>query len=393
MSPLRILVITRGLPFHALGGMEAVAWDLSRAFMALGSKVTILTTACTNLPSDSIVEGVRIVCLNAPSGGYSKAWWQTLRDAYETSFQMETDVVLSISAGARDLAKRRSGPHPIFLMQAHGTAWGEFLSIIRQISPVAWIKSIRNLLSMWEDRAYRHFDGMIAVGKVLADDMRRHPTRDIIGSVPVHLIENGIAEEVFAFNAVARLSCRAQLNLSSDSRVVFCASRLHPQKGTLEAIEGFLLAAVSAPELHMVIAGVGPDETRLKARAVASGFEDRIHFLGMVPRTDLRDWLSAADVFLFSTKQAEGLPLNILEALATGLPVVASEHVVDPRFDAISMVPDDAADVASGISIALQNTSSDRTSRIPTEFSLNYAAESYIELFKELFSARLRRIV
>lgn len=383
---MRILMVSRALPFHSLGGMEAVAWDYARSFRDIGHDVTILTSAGDHFALEGWAEGIRIETIHARYRRYSGVWWRRSADFFDSEGQ-SFDVVLSIGRGARTMVLRRRQRHPVFVLQAHGTSWGELISKWRQRRVSAALKSAINLLGLWEDRLFSGVDAVIAVGPPVYSDLKRLPTRWTIGSVPTHLIENGIPEDRFAFDNVARQACRDQLQLPPHSRVVLCASRLHPQKGVWEAIEGFLLAAPSQPELHLIIAGAGPDEARLKARSVNSEAADRIHFLGIIPRDRLSDWLSAADVFLFSTKRAEGLPLNVLEALAAGLPIVASIHVSDPRFGAIAVNPIDPASIAKGITSAIELISEDRATRLPGEFTLKHSAARYVELFSQLMDA------
>jgi glycosyltransferase involved in cell wall biosynthesis len=70
--------------------------------------------------------------------------------------------------------------------------------------------------------------------------------------------------------------------------------------------------------------GSGPERALLEQAARQAGVSDRVHFLGAKPRAEVVDYLAAADVFLFPTERDEAAPLVPLEAMAAGLPVVAS---------------------------------------------------------------------
>lgn len=382
----RILMVSRSLPFHGIGGMEAVAWDLARAFVVAGCSVTVLTTKCPALPGPMVRDGVDILPLDVPSGRYSAQWWQESRAVFTERLAGRTDIVLSVSAGAQAMALHRSGSMPAFVIQAHGTAWGEFVSKLRQKRLRAFASSVRNLVAMFHDRSYRRFDAMVAVGEAVAADLRRMPTRAIIGALSVHVIANGVDPEAFAFDPEARGRLRHGIGLDDGARLVLSASRLHAQKGVAEGMAGFIAAAQARPDLHMAIAGDGPELARLRDLAARSDMAGRIHFVGNVPRDRMRDWLSAADLFLFTTKRVEGLPLNILEARAAGLPVVASPHVLDPRFGGIAADPRDPQAIAAAIFVALppESPNPDRPSRLAEEFTLAHVARQYIDLFQTL---------
>jgi len=382
----KILIVTRALPFHGLGGMEAVAWDLARAFVAAGEAVTVVTTSCPGLDGTCRVDGVEIRPLPVPPGRYSNGWWRESRKVFEQDYARSTDVILSISAGALSMARHRSQEGPVFVAQAHGTAWGELVSKLRQSSPIAWAKSAKNLVSMVSDRAYRNFDAFVAVGDAVRDGLTSNPTRAIVGRKPVYTISNGVNVGRFAFDDAARCSIRARLGIGNADRVVLSASRLHEQKGVMEGVEAFIRAANLDPSLHYIVAGDGPEGAKLRDRAHSSNVASRIHFVGGVPRDDMRAWLSAADVFFFPTKRVEGLALNILEARAAGLQVIASRAVADTRLGVTAVDPADGLALTHAIQTFRPYAPTARTSLLPEEFTLSYAASAYLDLFEKLRS-------
>ena len=81
------------------------------------------------------------------------------------------------------------------------------------------------------------------------------------------------------------------------------------------------VAKANNPSLQYFICGKGPEEDKLKKVAEDLGVKDQVHFLGF--RTDVKELLKAADIFLFTSKQ-EGLARSLMEAMASGLPCVAS---------------------------------------------------------------------
>jgi 1,2-diacylglycerol 3-alpha-glucosyltransferase len=83
------------------------------------------------------------------------------------------------------------------------------------------------------------------------------------------------------------------------------------------------------PNAHLVFAGDGSARKGVEEKAKASKARDRIHFLGMVARTDLPDIFLDADVFL-SASTTEVHPISVIEAIASGLPFVA---VKDEAFE------------------------------------------------------------
>lgn len=105
------------------------------------------------------------------------------------------------------------------------------------------------------------------------------------------------------------------------------AGRLAPGKGLEALIDALAALAASEPDGHrteLVIIGDGPSRADLEARATTAGIADRIHWLGYVAdRTTYLDALASCDLFVFPSP-AEGFPKVILDAMAVGLPVVAT---------------------------------------------------------------------
>ncbi|WP_454718810.1 glycosyltransferase family 4 protein [Caulobacter segnis] len=382
MKPLNILVLTRALPFHHIGGMEAVAWDLSKELSRAGCGVTIITTRCESLPGDSVIDNVRILTLDCQSGAYSQDWNRLSLDMYRQHFSSWTDVVLSISAAGFSLARstRTDASRPAMVMQAHGTSWGEIVSKVRTRSPIAWAKTIKNLRGMIWDLTYRDFDAVVGVGGAVLKDLRALPTSWLLGETPAVQISNGVDEIAFAYDADARDRIRADLGLGPDHKVVLSASRLHRQKGVKQGIDGFVHAHALDSSLRFVIAGSGPDEDELKGYVKSLGVDDLVLFVGPVPRVRMRDYLSAADTFLFTTLRVEGLPLNVLEALASGLMPVISSHLDGQGFPAIAVQQNDPKSVGVGIDIAMKNIQF-RETKLPKEFTLKHCAHLYLEQF------------
>ena len=117
-----------------------------------------------------------------------------------------------------------------------------------------------------------------------------------------------------------RAEKREELALADDQIMLVSMGDLVLRKNYATAIEA--IAKAQNPKLQYFICGKGPELDNLKAQAESLGVAEQIHFLGF--RTDIKELLAAADVFLFTSKQ-EGLPRSMMEAMASGLPCVASK--------------------------------------------------------------------
>ncbi len=130
----------------------------------------------------------------------------------------------------------------------------------------------------------------------------------------------GITLEDFKGMSEKREEKRAELQLKEDDVALISMGDLVPRKNYSVALRA--IAKANNPHLHYFVCGKGPELQHLQDLAKELGIEEQIHFLGF--RTDVRELLAAADIFLFTTLQ-EGLPRSMMEAMASGLPCVVSK--------------------------------------------------------------------
>ncbi|MEX2156228.1 MAG: glycosyltransferase [Gemmatimonadales bacterium] len=137
-----------------------------------------------------------------------------------------------------------------------------------------------------------------------------------VGSGRLRVIPNGIDTDIYKPSTEGVAQKRQRWGVPPDAYLVGTAGRFFPEKDYATLIRGFRTFAASHPKAHLAMIGDGPERPSLEALA-----GERVHFLGW--RTDLKEILPALDVFALSSK-SEGLPLVALEALACGIPVVAT---------------------------------------------------------------------
>jgi glycosyltransferase involved in cell wall biosynthesis len=134
-------------------------------------------------------------------------------------------------------------------------------------------------------------------------------------------LPNGVDLEVHRpADASERLRLRRRLGLAPDGFVGAFVGRLHPVKD----VDTLLDATARVPGLRLAIVGDGPERARLEAKARRLDVDDRVSFRGQSSRAF--DVLRAADMFLLSS-HGEGMSNALLEAMACGLPCLASRSV------------------------------------------------------------------
>lgn len=130
----------------------------------------------------------------------------------------------------------------------------------------------------------------------------------------------GIDTSQYHTDRECRLEKRKELGLSIDDVALISMGDLIERKNYPVAIKA--IAKAKNPKLQYYICGTGPEKEKLMTLAKNRGVERQVHFLGY--RDDIKDLLQAADIFLFTTIQ-EGLSRSLMEAMASGLPCIASK--------------------------------------------------------------------
>ena len=137
----------------------------------------------------------------------------------------------------------------------------------------------------------------------------------------VTVICNGVDVERYRRPAGCSV-VRRDLGLGDDAKLLITVGRLSTPKGHRYLIDAVHSIATLHPDAHFLFVGDGELRPELEARAAACGMSARIHFLGA--RRDVAQLLAASDVFVLPSLW-EGLSIALLEAMAAGLPIVATD--------------------------------------------------------------------
>ena len=129
-------------------------------------------------------------------------------------------------------------------------------------------------------------------------------------------------QKAAALDDHARMAVRRSLGLHEDAFVAGCIANLEHRKGHRHLIRLMAQLAPHYPNLHLILAGEGPEKPHLQALVRRAKLTDRIHFLGY--RQDVPEIMAAMNVKLFASER-EGLAQVLVQADAVGLPILAFE--------------------------------------------------------------------
>ncbi|WP_370937294.1 glycosyltransferase family 4 protein [Amycolatopsis sp. cg13] len=312
--PLRILLVSHYYPPH-VGGIENVAAQQARKLAARGSEVTVLTSAGPPVPDD----GVRVVRIPAFNGVENRTgvpfpvfgprlgravreWvrWADVVHLHDTLYQS------SWSAGLR---AARTGT-PLFLTQ-HVAVVEHPSALVRAVQHAVYRSVGRRLF-----RASRE---VFVVNDSVAAFVRRFRG----GSA--ELLPNGVDTSQYRpASAGEPALLRKRWRLPDDRVLVLFVGRPVPKKGY------DLLLAARHHDYDLVFAGERPQHVPA---------DPTVHHLGALSPAEISDLYRACDVFALPST-AEGFPLTVQEAMASGLPIVTTD---DPGYASYGLDPTQVA--------------------------------------------------
>ena len=216
-------------------------------------------------------------------------------------------------------------------------------------------------------------DHIQSISNFLADWSRE------MGAVcPITVVPNAVDYELFS-NITSEediLNLRKDMGFGKDDKILITTSRLVEKNAVGDIIESLKYLPGN---VKFVVLGVGPDEETLKKKAVSLGLADRVKFLGFISHSDMPKYLHASDIFI-RPSLTEGLGNSFLEAMAAGVPVVATP---------VGGIPDFLQDGETGLFCEVRNPRSiaqkvekflkDKESR---EYIVRNAKEMVLEKYK-----------
>ncbi|WP_163133283.1 glycosyltransferase [Agarivorans sp. Alg241-V36] len=186
--------------------------------------------------------------------------------------------------------------------------------------------------------------GILSVSQALANEMQ------LLGIEPskVSVIYNGVDHQKFG----------GESNKPIAQDYILYVGNLKPDKGVVELYQGFASIAAEHPQLKLVYAGTGVKRAAIEQQAKADGLAERVTFLGSVAHAELPAWIGNAKLLALPS-YAEGVPNVVLEAMAAGTPVLATEvggipEVMDTNCCGVIIPPQSSSAVAEGLELILE---------------------------------------
>lgn len=369
----------------SVGGIQAQTLALARALTALGEDVHVVTRPARGRPAREQIDGVAVhrTGLLGPGPAATVAY---VAGAARLVASLGAGIrlvhahqMLSPASAAIALHVGRGLPFAV-TVHASGEV-GEVAHLARQ-GPLGTAR----LLALRATCA-----AFVAVSAPIEAELAS-------AGIPrgrIHRIANGVDTRRFApAPAAERERLRAVLGLAAPGPLAVYSGRLAPEKGVDVLLEAWALLSRSRLAPTLCVVGDGPEREPLLARARSLGIARAVRFPGAVE--DPSAWLRAADVFVLPSR-AEGLSVALLEAMACGLAVVATDvggtREVAPEGTALLVPAEDPQALAAALRRSLRGgeeaagRGAAARARVAREYGIAQVARRHLDLYEEVADA------
>lgn len=233
--------------------------------------------------------------------------------------------------------------------------------------------------------ALRRLDAVVAVSRALAADLRAKGVPGArLSSIPNAWCESS--------PPLTRTDARRALGIPEGALVAGCVGRITHQKGLDVALAA--LGRLGDLRVTLSIVGDGEDRAALETQARAIGVEARVTWHGA--RTSAHELMRAFDVFVLCSRW-EGTPIALLEAMAAGVPVVATDvggvpDVVSAS-EALVIPPEDVRALADAIRSVIADpvAAASRARAAQARLRADFGMESWLQRYDSLYQGLLQR--
>lgn len=286
------------------GGLERVVIDLAREAPSVSQRASIL---CIERSGELARQAEAVTKIHCASKGPGLRW--SVVDKIRSILrEVRPDIVHTHQAGALFyLTAISRGLMPVLAHTEHSNRFRLCLTVRERLTYFS-------ILALAGPRTDRIF--------TVSEDARRSILRaHVISQRKLFTVPNGINFDRFQQDVSPDPTLRQTLGIPAGSFVLGNIGRLSETKRLDILISAFATLSTEFPASHLLLVGDGPSLPELQNQAVKLGIANRVHFTGFQPNPEL--YLRMVDVFVL-TSRIEGMPLAVLEAAASGVPVIAS---------------------------------------------------------------------
>ena len=289
---------------------------------------------------------------------------------------------------------RREQPTILHTHMVHSNLLGRMARFLTRVPVVISTSHSITEGGQWREWAYRITDPLVDLTTIVSNSAAARYIR--VGAVPsgkLKMVPNGVQLETYAAGARIRLTQRADLDLG-DQFVWLAVGRLDTPKDYPNLLAS--LARLKSRHHILLIAGDGPLRQQVENFATELGISEKVRFLGI--RKDVPQLMAAADAYVMSSAW-EGLPMVLLEAAASALPIIATtvggnEEIVGDAVSGFLVPPNNSSALADAMQRMEDLPAEERRSMGLAgrdHIAKHYSLSGVVDKWEEIYHALLQR--
>lgn len=303
--------------YPSVGGAETGALELARKLTERGHSVMVLTPRYKRgWPREEVFQNIRIVRIPTLSLPGPRILVETLHSLAP---------FFSVGGWIRRFQPDMIHLHYFMFTGYAGWYWARRWKIPAALTLVGMdvydpLHQPCGFLEPFNRAVVRGVSSLVAASEFIRDKLVK---RFSISREHVQVIPYGVDESLFSPVEPRGNFARKALGISGEAFLILSVQRLHSRKGLSTLLEAFQKVHLQTPEAHLLLVGEGPEKPALSRRAKVLRLDGRVLFAGKVEESLLRQLYREADIFALHSLH-EGFGIVLLEAMASGCPVVAT---------------------------------------------------------------------
>ncbi|MGB9937074.1 MAG: glycosyltransferase family 4 protein [Methanobacterium sp.] len=331
---MKIAIIVYRFPPKWLGGTEIATYNMAK-YLSKNNDVTIITSLDEHLPNENFVDGFNIYRIPLLR-------WRFIENIF---FLYHLVLILN-----------KINPDIIHIQDIKMGIYGIFTKIILRKPFIVWGQG-SDIYTQWQFKyliskyVLKNSDKIIALTKDMCIEIKK------LYDKQVFIIPNGI--EIKRFKYLSKENSRKIIGLLPDKYIITFVGTLRPIKGVKYLMYSIKIIKDLKIDFKVLIIGDGQDRTKLELLAKKLDITDFVEFIGRISNDNINTYMAASDVFVLPSL-SEGFPVVILEAMASGLPIITTNvkglpEIVKNYENGFTVEPKDPQKLANRILLLMEN--------------------------------------
>jgi N-acetyl-alpha-D-glucosaminyl L-malate synthase BshA len=372
---MKIAILTYMFPPDDVGGIEVASQDIANRLAQNGDKVFVITSGKRNIienPNKNVTV-YRFSNLRIKFLGSSFFWFIFWIKIFFLLKKIKPDIVhcQAIQMGVPGFLFKKFYKKP-YIVWCHG---------FDVYFPWKFKKIISNPV-------LNSADAIVALTSNMKDELNKTCKKDIL------VLPNGIDLE--NFSGLSKQSLRDKFKINPDEKIIIFVGGLKPVKGIEYLIEAFWVINQKIPASKLFLVGEGIDRINLENAVKKNNLTGKVNFTGKIANREIPEYMALSDIFVLPSL-SEGFGIVNLEAMACGLPIVATNvggipEVIKDGENGFIVEPKNPGQIAEKVLLLLEdeklrekisNNNREEVKKYSLEIIVNRLMEIYLSCLKK----------